>query len=242
MRPSEVSLNGGRWGLGAVRGGPYQDGVVFFVQVEGGGVSNSLLVNHENGWMSVYAHMLHRPPFAVGDRIRKGDLIGVEDTTGVATGPHLHFELRWNNVGMDPVTALVIGPDFTVAALPPPVPQLGDPSPMLSLSELTQLQALLGNGQDDPCERCGHGGLDHSATGPIEARPCYNETAPQWCPCTGYRVDPGPAALREAVKRRLRVGLDTGAPEAPYSEPVRDEESPTYRQHMRDAGRGGMLR
>ena len=96
--------------------------------------------------------------------------------------------------------------------------------------------------QDDLCERCGHGGLDHSATGPIEARPCYNETALQWCPCTGYRVDPGPAALRVAVKRRLRVELGRIVYEPSASEPVRDEDSPTYRQHMRDAGRGGMLR
>ena len=45
-----------------------------------------------------------------------------------------------------------------------------------------------------------------------------------------------------SAARALPSGRYYGAPEAPYSEPVRDEESPTYRQHMRDAGRGGMLR
>jgi murein DD-endopeptidase MepM/ murein hydrolase activator NlpD len=83
------------------------DGTVTLI----GDPSNSLGVHLEishviNGQpiTSVYAHLQAGSiPFAVGDRVRVGDQVGLVGTTGVTTAPHLHFELRIDGVAIDPV-------------------------------------------------------------------------------------------------------------------------------------------
>ena len=45
---------------------------------------------------------------AVGDHVRQGQPIGAVGATGRATGPHLHWSLRWNDARLDPL--LVTGP------------------------------------------------------------------------------------------------------------------------------------
>ncbi|ARZ69005.1 M23 family metallopeptidase [Streptomyces sp. HU2014] len=59
----------------------------------GGPFGISLVVEHENGWYSQYAH-LAAPLAAPGRRVRAGQWIGLSGTTGNSTGPHLHFEIR----------------------------------------------------------------------------------------------------------------------------------------------------
>lgn len=122
------------------------DGVVDHVQTAGAGHSNLIYIDHENGWSSRYLHLMHPPTLVRGQRVNSGDVLGLEDTTGIATGSHLHFELRLHNSPVDPLTALLIGPDLLPAAAPLPAPQAGDASPALTLNVLQQLQALLGNG------------------------------------------------------------------------------------------------
>lgn len=83
------------------------DGVVTVI----GDPSNTLGVHLEvshiiNGQpiTSVYAHLQDGSiPFAVGDRVRVGDQVGLVGTTGVTTAPHLHFELRIDGIAIDPV-------------------------------------------------------------------------------------------------------------------------------------------
>jgi murein DD-endopeptidase MepM/ murein hydrolase activator NlpD len=76
------------------------DGVVVFAEW-GGGYGNLVIVEHEDGWRSYYAH-LTEIVVEVGQEVRQGELLGGAGTTGNSTGPHLHFELRYKGRPVDP--------------------------------------------------------------------------------------------------------------------------------------------
>jgi len=63
-----------------------------------------VLVDHGGGLESAFLH-LSRIDVAVGDRVRRGQTIGLVGATGRATGPHLHWGLRWQGARLDPVAA-----------------------------------------------------------------------------------------------------------------------------------------
>ncbi|RUU15832.1 M23 family metallopeptidase [Mesorhizobium sp. Primo-B] len=79
------------------------DGEITF-QGDGGSYGNLVKISHPNGRETRYAHMLK---FAigtgVGTRVKAGDVIGYIGTTGLSTGPHLHFELYQNGAAIDPL-------------------------------------------------------------------------------------------------------------------------------------------
>lgn len=89
-------------------------GTVVFAGVNGGN-GRMVHLRHGNGFESQY---LHLSSIAVrrGARVDQGQLIGRVGSTGLATGPHLHYALRKNGVNVNPVTAH--------RAMPP-----GDPIP-----------------------------------------------------------------------------------------------------------------
>jgi len=76
------------------------DGVVVFAEW-GGGYGNLVIVEHDDGWRSYYAH-LAEIVVEVGQEVRQGELLGGAGTTGYSTGPHLHFELRYHGRPVDP--------------------------------------------------------------------------------------------------------------------------------------------
>ena len=55
---------------------------------------NYVVINHNNGYLSLYAHM-SRIAVKVGQVVARGDVVGYVGMTGAATGPHLHYEI-WN--------------------------------------------------------------------------------------------------------------------------------------------------
>ena len=65
------------------------------------GYGNIVLVRHRAGFASLYAH-LSRVVAHVGQQVWSGEFIGVAGCTALCTGTHLHFELRYRNVAMDP--------------------------------------------------------------------------------------------------------------------------------------------
>lgn len=69
------------------------------------GMGNMILIRHDNGYISVYAH-LEEMFVAKGDVIDKGDMIGTVGQTGQVTTPQLHFEIRQGKVPIDPNTLL----------------------------------------------------------------------------------------------------------------------------------------
>lgn len=68
---------------------------------------NLLMIDHGLGLNSAFLH-LSRIDVRPGDHVRQGQVIGAVGMTGRATGPHLHWGLRWNDARLDPL--LIAGP------------------------------------------------------------------------------------------------------------------------------------
>jgi murein DD-endopeptidase MepM/ murein hydrolase activator NlpD len=61
-----------------------------------GGFGNVVIIDHDDGYSTLYAHM-HDIFVNEEQRVRRGDIIGIVGNTGQSTGPHLHLELRLGN-------------------------------------------------------------------------------------------------------------------------------------------------
>ncbi|HBE77145.1 MAG TPA: hypothetical protein DDW65_05115 [Firmicutes bacterium] len=70
-----------------------------------GGYGNYVAINHGNGISTGYGHN-SRLLVHVGDRVVKGQVISLSGSTGLSTGPHVHFEVRKNGVPIDPLPYL----------------------------------------------------------------------------------------------------------------------------------------
>jgi murein DD-endopeptidase MepM/ murein hydrolase activator NlpD len=77
------------------------DGVVTFAGVQRG-YGNVIEIAHKDQQSTLYAH-LSRIDVRQGQRVSQGELLGAVGSTGVSTGPHLHFEFRDNGVHQDPL-------------------------------------------------------------------------------------------------------------------------------------------
>ncbi|MGN0537869.1 MAG: murein hydrolase activator EnvC family protein [Acutalibacteraceae bacterium] len=69
----------------------------------GGGYGNYVMIDHGNGKVTVYGHLCD-VVISIGDTVEAGQVIGYVGSTGYSTGPHLHFETRYNNVKYDPLS------------------------------------------------------------------------------------------------------------------------------------------
>jgi murein DD-endopeptidase MepM/ murein hydrolase activator NlpD len=70
-----------------------------------GSYGNTIRIRHSNGWVTRYAHMREfRSGQAVGSRVSQGDIIGYVGMTGLATGPHLHYEMLQSGQFKDPLS------------------------------------------------------------------------------------------------------------------------------------------
>lgn len=102
---------GPRWGrfhkgtdIAASTGTPIvsaDGGVVEFAGFNSGGYGNMVIVNHMNGYKTVYAHA-NTVDVKVGQIVDSGDKIATVGNTGDSTGPHLHFEIILNGTNLDP--------------------------------------------------------------------------------------------------------------------------------------------
>lgn len=68
----------------------------------GGGYGNYVLITHGNGYATLYAH-LSAISVSVDQAVQRGQTIGSEGSTGFSTGPHLHFEIRYNGAYQNPL-------------------------------------------------------------------------------------------------------------------------------------------
>ncbi|MDE8203720.1 peptidoglycan DD-metalloendopeptidase family protein [Erysipelothrix rhusiopathiae] len=72
----------------------------------GSGWGNHIVIDHGNGYTTLYAHMATGPYFNVGDLVKRGDNIGYMGMTGTTYGPHVHLEFRYHGVRVDPCTVM----------------------------------------------------------------------------------------------------------------------------------------
>ena len=113
------------------------DAKVDFVGVKGG-YGNVIVLKHDNGVSTLYGHLSR---FAAGlrkgEKVVQGDIIGYVGTTGMSTGPHLHYEFLVNGQHRDPMKV----------ALPKAIPIIGqDKLAFDAISQqLTAQIRLLGN-------------------------------------------------------------------------------------------------
>lgn len=82
------------------------DGVVIFAGKRGG-YGNLIEIRHENNLKTLYAHMnSFASGMKSGKKVKRGQLIGRVGSTGLSTGPHLHFGLYRNNVPINPLSSV----------------------------------------------------------------------------------------------------------------------------------------
>jgi murein DD-endopeptidase MepM/ murein hydrolase activator NlpD len=82
----------------------WKDGVVSAVDI-GADYGTSIVIDHENGYQSLYGHLSEKD-VKVGDTVKEGGRIGKSGKSGKANGPHLHFEVRHGkNNPVDPSSA-----------------------------------------------------------------------------------------------------------------------------------------
>lgn len=83
-----------------------QAGTVTVSQCDATGYGTHVRIMHADGYLTIYGH-LQGYTVKVGDKVSAGQKIGLTDNTGFSTGPHIHFELRKNNIAVDPASLLV---------------------------------------------------------------------------------------------------------------------------------------
>ena len=94
--------------FGAAQGTPIyasRSGRVTVASYQAGGAGNYFSINHGDGFSSVYMHMT-RYVVSVGQYVNAGQVIGYVGSTGISTGPHLHFGISYNGTYVNPMSYL----------------------------------------------------------------------------------------------------------------------------------------
>ncbi|MDY3225237.1 MAG: peptidoglycan DD-metalloendopeptidase family protein [Candidatus Faecousia sp.] len=77
-------------------------GVVTSASYQAGGAGNYVSINHLDGFASIYMHMTHYV-VSPGQNVSQGQLIGYVGSTGLSTGPHLHFGVSYAGTYVNPL-------------------------------------------------------------------------------------------------------------------------------------------
>ncbi|SDX79920.1 M23 family metallopeptidase [Lysobacter enzymogenes] len=92
-----------------------------------GGYGRAVILDHGRGYTTLYGHMSNFSKIKPGQRIPQGTVIGYVGASGLATGPHLHYEFRVNGVHRNPLSI----------TMPPPEPLSG-----MALAQFRQQTAV----------------------------------------------------------------------------------------------------
>ncbi len=78
------------------------DGIISEAEYNSGGYGNKIVINHGFSYETVYAH-LSKIKVKVGQRVKRGEIIGLMGNTGKSTAPHCHYEVHKAGVPMNPI-------------------------------------------------------------------------------------------------------------------------------------------
>ncbi|HED6756905.1 TPA: M23 family metallopeptidase [Campylobacter coli] len=78
-------------------------GVIEFSGYSNNGYGYNVILLHNFGFKTVFAHMQRKDVVKAGQFVNKGQLIGYTGNTGLSTGPHLHYEVRFINKTLEPL-------------------------------------------------------------------------------------------------------------------------------------------
>lgn len=81
------------------------DGVVDRADANSAGYGNHIRIDHGFGYVSLYAHLRENKPYnvRVGQRVKRGDIIGYVGSTGRSQAPHLHYEVFKDKERINPI-------------------------------------------------------------------------------------------------------------------------------------------
>jgi len=75
------------------------------------GYGNTVVLDHGRGYTTLYGHMSRTAKLSRGQQVKQGEVIGYVGATGMATGPHLHYEFRVNGEHRDPLKHMMPPPE-----------------------------------------------------------------------------------------------------------------------------------
>lgn len=78
------------------------DGEIVVSGIKGNGYGIHVDINHGYGYVTKYAH-LSKVSVTVGQKVKRGDVIGYTGNTGLSKGPHLHYEIEKNGQKINPI-------------------------------------------------------------------------------------------------------------------------------------------
>ncbi len=79
------------------------DGVIEYAGFhKSSGFGNLVILDHNFGFKTSYGHLSNKFPFKSGDFVKKGEIIAYTGNSGLSTGPHLHYEIRFISRPLDP--------------------------------------------------------------------------------------------------------------------------------------------
>lgn len=117
------------------------------------GYGNYVIIDHGDGFSTLYGHM-YKDTITVraGDHVEQGQIIGKTGTSGRSTGPHLHFEVRINNVPVDPLSGYV---------------DANNPRPVATPRGIGSINIADTGGLDDICKSMIDSGYSRNATAAV---------------------------------------------------------------------------
>lgn len=84
------------------------NGIVEYAGMDNSGYGLHIIINHNFGYQTLYGH-LSKLAVRVGDKVKRGQLIGYVGSTGLSTAPHLHYEVIKNNEKVNPINYIFSG-------------------------------------------------------------------------------------------------------------------------------------
>ncbi len=84
------------------------NGKVEFASMDNSGYGLHVIINHGFGYQTLYGH-LSKLSVRVGEKVKRGQLIGYVGSTGLSTAPHLHYEVIKNNEKVNPINYIFSG-------------------------------------------------------------------------------------------------------------------------------------